>query len=88
MLIYLPRLETGPFVDTPVDELETLAAVDRVSEHELTDDPTTADVILFPQCHMVDWRLEAIRKHRLTRSFWEKVMIYDERDRPWPPGRR
>lgn len=88
MLIYLPRLENGPFVDTAVNHLETLARVDRVGEHELTDDPTVADVILFPQCHMVDWRLQAIRKHHLTRSFWEKVMIYDERDRTWPsfPG--
>jgi hypothetical protein len=81
MLIHLARLETGPFVDMPVDELETLAAVDRVSEHELTDDSTTADVILFPNA---TWSTGVSRRFGSTRSFREKVMIYDERDRPWP----
>lgn len=83
MLIHVPRLEIGAFGDLAVDNLEDLAAIDRISDHGLTDDPTAADVILFPQCHMVDWRLEAIRRHRLTQSYPAKVMIYDERDRPW-----
>jgi hypothetical protein len=30
-----------------------------------------------------DWRLTAIREHRLTARFRDKVLVYDERDRPW-----
>jgi hypothetical protein len=30
-----------------------------------------------------DWRLRPICDSRLSRSFREKVMVYDERDRPW-----
>jgi hypothetical protein len=30
-----------------------------------------------------DWRLTTIREHPLTRHFSEKVMVFDERDRPW-----
>jgi hypothetical protein len=73
----------GPFVDLYVDELERLAGLDRFGEHEVTGDPEDADLILFTQCHVVDWRLKAIRQHPLARRYWKKVMVYDERDRPW-----
>jgi hypothetical protein len=83
MRVYLPRIGTAPFVDGPVDELEYLASADRFGIHELTADPAAADVILFAQCHMVDWRLRAVREHPVTKRFWEKIMVYDQRDRPW-----
>jgi glycosyltransferase involved in cell wall biosynthesis len=81
--VYLPRLSTGPWVDQYVDELERLASLDRFRAHELVDDPDLADVVLFVQCHMVDWRLSAIRRHPVARAYWDKVMVFDERDRPW-----
>ena len=31
------------------------------------------------QCHMVDWRLRAIREHPTAKRYWSKVMVYDER---------
>src|SRR5665213_677446 len=83
MRVFLPRIGTGPFTDLRVDDFERLAAVDRFGCHEITLDPADADVILFTQCHMVDWRLRAIRDHPVARQYWEKVMVYDERDRPW-----
>ncbi len=66
-----------------VDELEALACKDQYRVHELVGDPRDADVILFVQCHMVDWRLRAIREHRVARAHWDRVMVYDERDRHW-----
>jgi hypothetical protein len=66
-----------------VDVFERLAALDRMKVHRLVDDPEEADVILFVQCHMVDWRLQAIRESAIARRYWHKVMVYDERDRPW-----
>jgi hypothetical protein len=83
MRIYLPRLGLTPWVDLQVDELESLAAQDRFGVHELTDDPELADVVLYVQCHMVDWRLTQILGDDVARRFWQKVMVYDERDRPW-----
>jgi hypothetical protein len=82
MRVYLPRLRLDA-ADIRVDELERLAAKDRFHEHQLVADPRSADVVLFVQCHMVDWRLRAIRDHPVARDHWRKVMIYDERDRPW-----
>jgi hypothetical protein len=85
MRVHLPRLELNPYIDIPVSELEELAAADRVGRHELTDDPEQSDLILFSQCHMLwtDWRLSTLRAHPLARRYREKVLVYDERDRPW-----
>lgn len=83
MRIYLPRLRTTEWVDLGVDELEALAAKDRHRVHQLVDDPEDADVVLFVQCHLVDWRLTQILRSELARRYWAKAMVYDERDRPW-----
>ena len=83
MRAFIARIGTTDFVDLRADEFERLAAVDRFGRHELTADPVQADVILFTQCHMVDWRLRAIREHPLARQYWSKVMVYDERDVSW-----
>jgi len=83
MRIHAPRLQLDRFTDLSVDDLERLAEVDRVKKHELTDSPSEADVVLFTQCHMVDWRLRAITQHPVARRHWQKVMVYDERDNPW-----
>jgi hypothetical protein len=71
--------------DIPATEFEQLAELDRIGEHQVTEDPDSADLILFTQCHMLptDWRLKTIREHPLTKRHWGKVMVYDERDRPW-----
>jgi hypothetical protein len=83
MRVHVPRVEATQWSDLIVGDIEALAEVDRVGVHELVDDPAAADVVLFPQCHMVDWKLEAIRRHPVARRHWNKVMVYDERDRPW-----
>jgi hypothetical protein len=81
--IYLPRIALNEWTDLYVDELTRLAAADRFRVHELVASPEEADVVLFVQPHMVDQRLRAIRSHRLAKANWRKVMVYDERDRPW-----
>src|SRR3954453_21736865 len=85
MLAHFARLGFSKTIDLPVAAMERLAASDETGCHGLTEDPERADLIVFPQCHMLptDWQLHAIRKHPLTRRFQEKVMVYDERDRPW-----
>src|SRR5436305_874691 len=85
MLIHLARLGSPHTVDLAVTAMESLAEADSVGRHRLCDDPGAADLIVFPQCHMLpkDWQLSQIRRHSLTKQFREKVMVYDERDRPW-----
>lgn len=83
MLVHLARIDGQDDCDVAVDDFEELASRDTVQRHHLTPDPDAADLILFTQCHNVDWRLRAIRSHPLTRRFRSKVMVYDQRDRPW-----
>jgi hypothetical protein len=80
--IYLAKFGDG-HLDAPAAAFETLA---RSGErHELVESAAEADVVLFTQCHLLpeDWRLRTIRAHPDARRFLDKVMVYDERDRPW-----
>ena len=81
--VFLPRVGGNPYVDLVVDEFERLADRDRFGVHKLVDSPEKADIVLFAQCNMVDWRLRAIRGHPIARRFWSKSMVYDTRDTPW-----
>ena len=85
MNIYIPRLRLNPFVDIPVDEFEHVATLDRFGAHHIVNDAESSDLVLFPHCHMLptDWRLTTIREHPLVKHHREKVVVYDERDRPW-----
>src|SRR2546423_15223097 len=85
MRVYFARLERNALEDSPALRAEALARVDRVGRHELSADAENADLGLFTQCHMLprDWRLSALRDHPLTRRYRDKVMVFDERDRPW-----
>jgi hypothetical protein len=83
MLLHLPRIATGQWTNERVDDVIALAADDIVGVHGLVDDPDDADVVLFVQCHMVDWRLHAIRNHPVAIRHWNKVMVYDERAIHW-----
>lgn len=84
MLVHLATLNDS-YRDQPAAAFTGHASTDRIAAHQLTDSPELADIILFTQCHMLgrDWRLKTIRRHPLRRAFPEKVMIYNESDRPW-----
>ena len=85
MIVHFARLGESIFEDAPCIEFEKLSSLDRFNRHQIGADPHSADLIIFPQCHMLgsDWRLRAITEHRLTRLHKKKVTVYDERDRPW-----
>lgn len=76
----------------PLGHFQELQRQDRVGEHQLAESAAAADVILFVDPHLHghggDWRLSAIRRHQLTKQYLQKVLVYDERDDPWPdlPG--
>ena len=83
MRVHIARLGVGGGADAPAVDFEHMATLDAVGEHSVTDDPRVADIILFPQSHVVDWRLRAIRHHEVVEQYRDKVMVYDIRDRPW-----
>jgi hypothetical protein len=84
-LVLVADVTGGPLVNRPAERLRELAALGDRRQYELVDDPERADIILFPQCHMLggDWRMRAIREHPFTKRFAAKTFVYDERDRPW-----
>lgn len=62
-----------------------LAAADRFGLHQVTNDATTADLILFVDARQEhgDWRFRALRRHPLVRAHREKCLVYNETDQPW-----
>jgi hypothetical protein len=72
-----------------LDAFRKLAHEDQIGKHALVDSPKVADCILFIDAHLslsVDY-YRIIDNHPLTKSFPEKVMLYDEYDRPPSFGR-
>lgn len=68
-----------------VDHFRFLAASDRVKTHTIAEDAESADVILFVDLHQFpfDWQLEQLRHHPIATRYEHKIMVYDERDRPF-----
>lgn len=78
----------GPFAGY-VSAFRQLARHDTWGKHTLADSPETADCILFIDAHVsltVDY-YRIVDNHPLTQRFPEKVMVYDEYDRPPSYGR-
>ncbi len=67
-----------------LSHFHVLASQDRVREHSLAEDAKSADVILFIDLHQfpTDWQLKALQSHPLSQKYNNKIMVYDERDRP------
>ncbi|HEX4085241.1 MAG TPA: exostosin family protein [Chthoniobacteraceae bacterium] len=70
---------------TYIPHLEHLASKDRFRIHTLTDDPETADLILFldANMHPGDIGLNAIRRHPVAMRHRDKTYLYNEQDQPW-----
>ena len=84
MKVYLTSAVTFDHSLTAIPEFQTLADADKFGVHHVTDDPNTADLILFVDAHQhPDWRLVAIKNHPLVKKWPQKVLLYNERDRPW-----
>jgi hypothetical protein len=83
MKVHLATAYPTPWSYLPL--FRELAAASASSRHELTDDPTAADIILFVDARHEhgDWTLKRTRNHPLARGFPEKAFIYNEMDQPW-----
>ena len=67
-----------------LEVFRTLAALDRVHEHELESDPQVADAILFVDLneHWADRSYRVHRTHELARKYRDKVFVYNAHDQP------
>jgi hypothetical protein len=70
---------------TAVPAFSAVLDSQRERRHVKCSDPARADIILFPDCHLVgaDWRLDGFANSELARTYPEKICVYDERDIPW-----
>ena len=66
------------------EEFKTMAQLNRKPQHDLTDDPQDADLILFIdfQQYLDDWWMGAFHRHPLVKKYPHKICVYDERDQP------
>jgi Exostosin family len=60
------------------------ATADRIARHKRVDDPAEADIILFVEnVHFDDPWFRRLLAHDLVRRHPDKVLMYNEMDRPW-----
>jgi hypothetical protein len=69
-------------------KLRESAMIDRFRVHALTNDPVTADVILFAELYGAGPYFEAVRKHPFVKRFREKCFLFCSNDFviPFLPG--
>jgi Exostosin family len=84
MKVHFARTRS-PLAHSCVPVMVDLLANQRNRFHTGVDDPADADLVLFPDCHLLptDWKLDEIATSDAARRFPEKVAVYDERDTPW-----
>ena len=82
--VYLAACASTAQGSPVVQAWRAAASRDIYGTHQLTDDPTQADLILFVDLHLSpDWQLDALVRHELVRDYGEKVLVYNERDHAW-----
>ncbi len=60
----------------PTTELRESAALDRFGVHQVSDDPESADLILFAEFYGGGFHFERVRRHPLVRRFREKCFLF------------
>ncbi len=79
---------THPHPDGSCEILQASASRDPFGVHQLSDDPSTADLIIFAESLETGYSLLHARRHPLARRFREKVFVQSEHDLaiPFLPG--
>lgn len=84
MKIYIATASDFEWSHIGREEFKTMAQRNRKPQHGLTDDPHSADLILFIdfQQHLDDWWMGDFHRHPLVKKYPHKICVYDERDHP------
>jgi hypothetical protein len=71
-----PEGDQTDFNLAPLHEIQACAAIDRFGIHSLTDDPESADLIVFAEFYGAGWYFERVRRHPLVRKYREKCFLF------------
>lgn len=69
----------------PITSFLKIARLDKVKKHILTDNPESADIILFVENsrYHFDPSFRVLKNNELVKKFPNKVFMYNPHDRPW-----
>ena len=76
LLSATPGDDQSDFNLAPLLEARKCAELDRFRIHALTDDPDTADLIIFVEFYGGGWYFERVRAHPLLRRYREKCFLF------------
>lgn len=76
LLSATPEDDQTDFNLSPLQEAQQSAQLDRFRVHSLTDDPATADLIIFVEFYGGGWYFERVRAHPLVRRYREKCFLF------------
>lgn len=84
MKFFLATIGDQAWHATCLKEWHAMAEADAVRRHTVASRPEAADRVLFVDLHQHphDIFLHYLRRHPLVRRFPDKVLVYDQRDRP------
>jgi hypothetical protein len=71
-----PKDDRTDFNLAPLLEAQKCAGLDRFRVHALTDDPDTADLIIFVEFYGGGWYFDRIRAHPLVRRYRAKCFLF------------
>jgi hypothetical protein len=89
LLSSAPSASTRAYAFDEVDRMRKSAAHDKFGIHDVTDDPKTADLILFVEnCGTIPHYLQEVRRHPHYRKHTQKCFLHAKTDFPVPllPG--
>ncbi len=75
LLSTTPADDVAPYNLAPLHALRESARIDRSGNHQLTDDPAAADVIVFAEAYGGGWHFERVRRHPFVGAFREKCFV-------------
>jgi hypothetical protein len=76
LLSATPDDDRTDFNRAPLLEAQKCAELDRFHIHSLTDNPDSADLIIFVEFYGGGWYFERVRQHALVRQYREKCFLF------------
>jgi hypothetical protein len=76
LLSATPEQDQTDFNLAPLRDLQQSAKLDRFRIHLLTEDPDSAELIIFAEFYGAGWYFERVRQHALVRNYREKCFLF------------
>ena len=76
LLSATPEEDQTDFNLTPLRDLQQSAKLDRFRIHSITEDPDSAEVVIFAEFYGAGWYFERVRQHALVRNDREKCFLF------------